>query len=94
MTNRRAFMMTSAGALLGGLNPPLAEAAVPVDAFERQRKVIEASVNRGLDYLLSQEDMETGTFPDGAYGINVLKLERGIDTYSYYFFSSADVHYS
>jgi hypothetical protein len=68
MTNRRAFMMTSAGALLGGLKPPLAEAAVPVDAFERQRKVIEASVNRGLDYLLSQEDMETGTFPDGAYG--------------------------
>jgi hypothetical protein len=38
------------------------------DVFARYRKDVEASVNRGLDYLISQEDPREGTFPDGAYG--------------------------
>lgn len=67
--NRRHFTATAAGALLGcGLPRPGHAAAAPADAFQRMRREIETSVNRGLDYLLSQEDRESGTFPDGAYG--------------------------
>ncbi len=69
MMTRRALVASAAGTLLGYRWPGVAVAApVPVDAFQRRRKEIEASVDRGLDYLLSQEDRDTGTFPDGAYG--------------------------
>jgi hypothetical protein len=67
--NRRHFSQIAAATMLGGRpGVPLQAAPTVADAFQRRRKEIESSVNRGLDYLMSQEDRGSGTFPDGAYG--------------------------
>jgi hypothetical protein len=53
--------------VLGGWLPRL-HAQSGHDVFDQRRKEVQSSVNRGLDYLISQEDLSEGTFPDGAYG--------------------------
>jgi hypothetical protein len=46
----------------------MANDLLPQDCFTRRRPVVEKSVTRALEYLLSQEDRADGAFPDGAYG--------------------------
>ncbi len=68
MMDRRLFCRTLAGTLAAVASADGVRAQAVRDVFERFRKEVETSVNRGLDYLIGQEDPAEGTFPDGAYG--------------------------
>ena len=65
---RRHFLHRSLALASALAAPHLLRAQAARDVFDRYRKDVEVSVNRALDYLLTQEDQSDGTFPDGAYG--------------------------
>jgi hypothetical protein len=65
--NRRTFCLAHTGFLAAWwAHSALGQAGR--DVFDRFRKEVERAVNRGLDYLISQEDTERNSFADGAYG--------------------------
>jgi hypothetical protein len=60
--SRRRLMLVLAALSGGGMVPGL-RGAGSADVFARYQREIETAVNRGLEFLLSQEDREDSTFP-------------------------------